>query len=554
MIWNLRKIAKKAGKELFTGVITAVNSIGNYDVKIMPRDHEISGIAFFGNVQLQVDDVVKIGYIDHDPQKPVILGFGNSANTNITIVDETETETTAFKKCLYYLHNWANTSMVTFTGSDLPQTLSGEIHHEFPTGEEPGFCDGNFIYGNKKSYSIDDNNNISEAIDYTSSDYFSDIPTLIQNPDKLSRYEQNILLYDAFFGETWVSHISGGYRYRAFATDNSPYRCQLLKDDLSTGGKTFSNTYYSAPGLWFGVLANETFGLVKLTKSGSTNTGSLGAWSDWNNPNLHSATKTGSRTYQTLYSVLKKANGIYTIDWIFADKGAWPYPTDQFYKTSGSWSQIMSGVDSGFNIAPDSMGNGNLFKREWSSGCPRKYNQNIPPTWATFEEEGNGSDYTLTGGTGWYYICNSTTRFSYLRSENRSTYFPAGQMKYFLLDYRLQIKSTKTVTLPFSSNDLELFAFDGDTLKQSQFENRVWRGYERNLFLITTDNFVYFPYEDRQNNKIGVLGIDTTNNEIVYHYQQDVVSSQWPGAFEQKLWCYGKFLAFNAGDCWKIIK
>lgn len=193
-------ISKKAGKQLYNGIITKVYENNLYDVTISGRLFPYKKIK--SQYKFLVNDCVLVGFYDADPQKPFILGRSRNYDGGDEITEENLNETKIPMKYYYFNFgrtNWAkgNRGRHGYIGlrdgtTPCSQFKESSVFYEFPEfpredfesiedyksyfPEEPGFFDyktftGNFslLYGNKKVYNFPD---IIEKKDFSDNNNF----------------------------------------------------------------------------------------------------------------------------------------------------------------------------------------------------------------------------------------------------------------------------------------------------------------------------------------------------------------------------------------------
>jgi hypothetical protein len=536
------------------GVIQGINADGTYNIllpnedppqiitnktSIFPRDVYLKNMA------------VKVGY----PQSgdPEIASRGIICNE-------------VWWPTPWFYQNWGGTNWVKVSKS-ICLYGEGEVHFIFPQDETPGLIDDEYMYTNKgrreltvletllptpnignqesfmckfnrreyqndkliigiqdgKRYRVEKirkrigtlNNNyfkLIEKIIYYIDDYLADVTYTIEKD------------YDAMYGMR--SHL---HPYNA----DLHFDGGMIRAMITTPGQGSSFfTHY---------IYYQTMGIVPVTieiiyTGGLWPANYYAVFNFWND-----------QTYGLYYSYYHPPTGVYygLGKRLVHDNDCFG---DEYAFLSYSYSNPATNFELHFKDSPISLSSQNLAIRS-------SYLVDFP----------RASDYSFSNcmNLDEKTVCSTNDYIVWVKY--RECDFSIGKFVYNLLgrDYSQHFNEDQIVFLPFTSTD---FRYYYTQMSKDEYEVEepgpgqpsIWIEYDIELkikkdqMVVTNDLVYYFVYEDHQNNKIGVLGIDLLEQSVHYHYQQDVENNQWPTI--QKLFFYGDFIGFNAGDAWKIVR
>jgi hypothetical protein len=522
--------------EIYQGVSFPNNN--TYDVEIPAFKNGIMiKVKSIVDYDFRINDVVYVGFIDGDRQKPVILNYASYDTATGTFYDIGDL---FFMD--YYYHNAGRTNWNSYPMKrQLPKGV-GQIHKELPTGEQLGLTGASEsfrLFGYPKVYSLPNLEQYGDTLPAEFIKWDSQSIGIFNN----IRYSYNAFWYDSAYHQF-------NYDYNNYTRiERSALSIALYTKDIA--GYTATKTYETEI-----IYGEETECLKKIT------------WQIYNWDNEIIDTIEYEFTYPQIFSEIALPDGFLSFE-IKASTDGKIYISLIFVNLLGGTSLLSDEEECCYfynneewvKVGGCEYKNYFIFNhRTFISGEGYKL---LGPVYPTFYNFGNSyilswkKDYSNPILDGYGYIENwadlgcskiediekddiifthYTGNLPYnlnICSNNYYGFAYGGlnnkDLTYTIYDIDKEIEDTETITLPLSDNSSNF-----------QIKEQV----------ITDDNIVYFVYHDVSNSKIGVIGIDIIENEVYFSYETDC--SSFPTS--QKLYHYGSYIGFNNGANWVIIK
>ena len=223
-----KKIGKKAGRQLYNGVVTAVSDLGYYDVNIPPRKHDFKNVPAISHVEnLSIGDSVLLGFLGADSQKPFIIDY---ADFKVSEGVDPKKSVGGFLSFPFQNYNRGRTNWAKGVKKSVCAKGSGTVFYTFAEGEEPGLVSNGFLYGNKSVYQIPSMQKVKDC-----PNIYADLSTWATTPIQ----NRNWLLDWVILG------VWNNKRYRVFINDERTiYRFKI--DDFNSDSVESEQIYEDA--------------------------------------------------------------------------------------------------------------------------------------------------------------------------------------------------------------------------------------------------------------------------------------------------------------------